>query len=238
MLFGLPALAALGCVVAGTVLKSPVQQRCEATGLKGCPDVVDGVLLYVQGDQAAATEKLRVGAAQNSPEDVRKFAQTLLEVSSVPGASQFAGPVTQCDRTAKARCIGLEIVPRPAERFLEGGGGQLCERAVISFAVSAEALEGQGEIGLRRDAQRATGSDDANTQVANLVVTETGTGPAKARPIQSEVARPSRVSDPNAPVIARSPTLPRGAPSNEVHEVRVQASDCDPGALKQPCLLR
>lgn len=94
----LVALGVLGCGAASVVLKPPVQQRCEATGLKGCSDVVDGVLLYVEGDEAAGTEKLRAGAAQNSPEDVRKFAQTLVEVSKLPGASQFAGPVTQVAR--------------------------------------------------------------------------------------------------------------------------------------------
>lgn len=77
------------------VVKAPVQERCVAAGLKGCPEVVDGVVLYVEGDEAKAVEKLRAGAAQNSPEDIRKFAQKLLEMSGVPGASQFAGPVTQ-----------------------------------------------------------------------------------------------------------------------------------------------
>jgi hypothetical protein len=95
MRFCLLALGALGCGAASMVIKPPVQQRCEAAGLKGCPEVVDGVMLYVEGDEAGATEKLRAGAAQNSPEDVRKFAQALVEVSGLPGASQFAGPVTQ-----------------------------------------------------------------------------------------------------------------------------------------------
>jgi hypothetical protein len=74
----------LACGVTGMVLKQPVAQRCEAAGLKGCPEVVDGVVAYVEGNETAATEKLRAGAAQNSPEDVKKFAQPLLGVSGVP----------------------------------------------------------------------------------------------------------------------------------------------------------
>ena len=88
-------VALSACATTTMVLKSPVQQRCEQAQLKGCPEVVDGVMLYVQGDEATAREKLRVGAAKNSPDDLRRFAQLLLDVSSLPAASQFAEPVTQ-----------------------------------------------------------------------------------------------------------------------------------------------
>jgi hypothetical protein len=42
-----------------------------------CPELVDGVLLYVDGDKAGAQEKIRRGAAQNAPEELRKFAKAL-----------------------------------------------------------------------------------------------------------------------------------------------------------------
>jgi hypothetical protein len=96
--------ALLGCIAlitgcthltANAVLKAPVTDKCTSTGLKGCPELVDGMLLYAQGDEVSGQRKLREGIAQNSPEDVKRYAKTLLELSGLPGAKEFAGPVVE-----------------------------------------------------------------------------------------------------------------------------------------------
>jgi hypothetical protein len=77
------------------VVKAPIQERCEQARLKGCPEVVDEIVLYIEGDEPAAMAKLKAGAKQNSPEDIRRFSEVLLRSSGIPGAAQFAGPITQ-----------------------------------------------------------------------------------------------------------------------------------------------
>jgi hypothetical protein len=47
-------LVLVGCGAATALIKAPVEQQCAGYGLKGCPDLVDGVLLYVDGDKIGA----------------------------------------------------------------------------------------------------------------------------------------------------------------------------------------
>ncbi len=65
------------------MLKAPVEQQCAGHGLKGCGDLVDGVMLYVDGDKPNAMHKLKEAAAKNSPEQLRPFANALKDV--LPG---------------------------------------------------------------------------------------------------------------------------------------------------------
>jgi hypothetical protein len=81
------------CSVAGSVVKAPVQERCEEIPLKGCSQMAEGVVLFVEGNQAAGREKLRAGAAQNAPEDVRTFAHAIVLISRIPAVGQYAAPI-------------------------------------------------------------------------------------------------------------------------------------------------
>lgn len=88
----------LGCGASGaSVLKSPVQDECESAGLTGCPQIADGVVLYADGKQAEGQDKLKSGAAANTPDDVRQFAKALAAVTSlpIPGIGQYVGPINQ-----------------------------------------------------------------------------------------------------------------------------------------------
>jgi len=76
-------LFACGCAAGSMMIKAPVQQQCAGYGLKGCGELVDGVILYVDGDKAGAVHKLKEAAAQNSPAQLRPFAQALKGI--VPG---------------------------------------------------------------------------------------------------------------------------------------------------------
>jgi hypothetical protein len=71
------------CAAGSMLVKGPVEQQCAGYGLRGCPDLVDGVILYVDGDKPGAVHKLKEAAAKNSPEQIRPFAKALKGV--LPG---------------------------------------------------------------------------------------------------------------------------------------------------------
>ena len=83
----LPLLSACGGVQ--IILKPPIEKQCGSAGLKGCPELTDGVLLYVQGDKPKGKEAILRGAAQNAPAKIRRFAQTLKELDKIPGTNAY-----------------------------------------------------------------------------------------------------------------------------------------------------
>jgi hypothetical protein len=80
-----------GCGSAQLVLKSPVEDQCGKAGLKGCPELTDGVLFYVDGDKVKGKDHLLKGAAQNAPAKVRQFAKALkqLPLDKIPGGNKY-----------------------------------------------------------------------------------------------------------------------------------------------------
>jgi hypothetical protein len=93
--FCTPLLAA-GCMdSADLLLKAPVNAGCAKVGLRGCDEMTEGVLLYVQGDKSNAETKLKEGAAENAPAQVRAFAGQLRLLKSVPGVEQYVGPLME-----------------------------------------------------------------------------------------------------------------------------------------------
>jgi hypothetical protein len=89
----LPILASCGSVQ--IILKPPIENRCGTTGLKGCPELTDGVLLYVQGDKVKGKEALLKAAAQNEPAKVKQFAQALKELDKIPGTGAYMKQVME-----------------------------------------------------------------------------------------------------------------------------------------------
>jgi len=85
-IFVLPILSACGGSIS-VVLKSPVESKCSSAGLKGCPELTDGVLLYVQGEEQKGKDKLIKGAAENAPGKVKEFAKQLKLLKQIPGVS-------------------------------------------------------------------------------------------------------------------------------------------------------
>jgi hypothetical protein len=79
-----------GCAAGSMLIKAPVEQQCAGYGLKGCPELVDGVLLYVDGDKPGAVHKLKEGAAKNSPEQIRPFATALKGVIRGEAGAEIA----------------------------------------------------------------------------------------------------------------------------------------------------
>jgi hypothetical protein len=74
---------AAGCAAGSMMVKGPVQQQCAGYGLQGCPELVDGVVLYLDGEKTAARLKLKQALAKNSPAQIRPFAKVLKD--TVPG---------------------------------------------------------------------------------------------------------------------------------------------------------
>jgi hypothetical protein len=91
-LLTLALLAGCGGSVS-VVLKSPVESKCSSAGLQGCPDLTQGVLVYVEGKHEEGKDLLVRGAAQNAPGKVKKFAKSIRELKQIPGASNYAKPL-------------------------------------------------------------------------------------------------------------------------------------------------
>lgn len=75
------------------MVKAPIQERCEQIPLKGCSEMSEGAVLVVEGKATEGKEKLRAGAVQNAPEDVRRFASAVVLVSKLPSVGQYAAPL-------------------------------------------------------------------------------------------------------------------------------------------------
>lgn len=93
--WGALLVAGVACSGASVVLKTPIANECAATGLRGCPEIADGMLLYVEGDKAQALRRLAAGAAQNSPVEVRRFAEAVAALEAVPGAAPYAATLKE-----------------------------------------------------------------------------------------------------------------------------------------------
>jgi hypothetical protein len=77
------ALFVFGCAMATAMIKAPVESKCAGYGLKGCDVLVDGVVMYIDGNKEGATLKLKQAAAKNSPAQIRPFAKAIKSI--VPG---------------------------------------------------------------------------------------------------------------------------------------------------------
>ncbi|MFT3767581.1 MAG: hypothetical protein QM820_19170 [Minicystis sp.] len=125
----------VGCGSAQLVLKSPVESKCNSAGLKGCPELTEGVLLYVEGKKDEGKEKITAGAAQNAPAKVKQFAQGLRELKKVPGVADHMKPIMEvADILAASK-----------------GGGGAKGRKGIGGAEAEEAAYGDDESTARRE---------------------------------------------------------------------------------------
>jgi hypothetical protein len=77
------------------IVKPPLQSQCQRLPIKGCGELVDGVLLYVQGDKDGALEKIKQAQAANGPEQLKPFAKALRDAASLPGAEGVAAPMNE-----------------------------------------------------------------------------------------------------------------------------------------------
>jgi hypothetical protein len=111
-----------------------------SVGLKGCPEVVDGVVAYINGEKRLGEQKLRSGAAQNSPEDVRAFAELLRDISSLPGASDYAQPIAEVAMMLVEAALASPSAPPPPVAVATGGTFQSQQTPSPPSAPSKEAM--------------------------------------------------------------------------------------------------
>jgi hypothetical protein len=117
-------VALTGCS-ASMVLKQPVVDQCSGAGLRGCDEITDGVLAYVDGDKAEGRRKLVSGAAQNNPEQVQQFARTLVALRDLPGMSDQMGPIGEVAAILSGDASMLASgEPATVASLGTGGGGE------------------------------------------------------------------------------------------------------------------
>lgn len=97
--------AATACGAAQAMANSQLARQRRATGLDGCPELADGAMAYVGGEKAEAEVKLKAAAAENSPEQVRKFAKAV-----EPIINALDGDTARSLREVMATLIGREAM--------------------------------------------------------------------------------------------------------------------------------
>jgi hypothetical protein len=114
------AVLVSGCASAGLILKRPIEKQCKTVKLQQCDDLVNGVLLYVEGDEDGARSALADVVRANQPEKLRKVAEGLQTISSIPGASSYMGPITKVS--------AFLAPPAPASKSKPGRKTQVASR--------------------------------------------------------------------------------------------------------------
>lgn len=116
------ALLSTGCGSASLLLKTPAESQCVEAGLKGCPQMAEGLVAYVEGDQARGQRLLSEGAAENAPDDLRKFADIVVLLGNIPGAKQYAGPVFAVAEVLRSKAAEAPSASAGSKRDGERGG--------------------------------------------------------------------------------------------------------------------
>jgi len=153
------SLLAADCMdSANLLLKPPVNAGCAKAGLRGCDAMTEGVLLYVQGDKSAAETKIKEGAAQNAPAQVRAFASQLRLLKSVPGIEQYVAPLME---------VADLLAPEHEREREHGQPVDLASKEHGSFGQDTrlnrdDPFQPQGEV--RRVAEVAIPAADTRTQ--------------------------------------------------------------------------
>lgn len=120
-------LAIAGCGAAQLAMKGPISNQCASTGLKGCPELTDGVMEYVGGDKGGAEKKLRAAAAANSPEQLRIFASALEPIGA--GVGGDAGAAL---KTVAAILLDAKAPDEPAAKATSKGVASSSSRSASS----------------------------------------------------------------------------------------------------------
>jgi hypothetical protein len=115
--------ALAGCASTRAVLERPVSGQCESSGLKECAAITEGVIMYAEGDQRLAYQKLHIAAGTNEPDDVIAFAGGLKTITREPFAArhilaleEIAEVLTREAREAAQRVDAKETERGPSKR--------------------------------------------------------------------------------------------------------------------------
>jgi hypothetical protein len=89
------ALASVACSGAQMVLRDPIENRCKDAGLRGCEDLADGILLYVEGQKPLGYDKVKQGVAVNmdEPAKIKTLVVGLKLLQQAPGVGPYVAQV-------------------------------------------------------------------------------------------------------------------------------------------------
>lgn len=186
------ACAASTALGGSALIKAPVEQQCTRHGLEACPDLVNGIVLYVEGDEPGAEQMLRRAASKNTPGDVKRFARAISTILPSETGQQIAAMLTgepdmqggSASRKAAARDEPSESLAAANEPLLAGKVTGRLERVQLSMAAQTDPLRLTTETVIPlRDADKALcklGDSNAvcvRLESGPLVVTDAMTPP-------------------------------------------------------------
>jgi hypothetical protein len=140
-----------GCATTRVALEKPVAGRCESSGLEDCTAITEGVIMYVEGDQRLAYQKLHIAAGANEPDDVIAFASALKTVNTEPGAARHALALEEI----------AEVLSREAKEAAQRLDAKEAERMAVNRK-KASLLNPSGEKTGDDDGPSADGSSARN----------------------------------------------------------------------------
>lgn len=141
-LAALATVVGCGGGVSASALRGPLEQRCAAAGLAGCPALAQGVVQYVEKNRSAASRSLQLAADVNDPEKLRAFvtaekvtaasdpSETSLEVTSALGVLQnLSGSPASITTTSAApvKDEATKTAVRSGTVLAAATGGQACK---------------------------------------------------------------------------------------------------------------
>ena len=131
---GLVSVAMLSGCGASALLQAPVEDQCKSTGLQGCRELTEGTLAFVEGDKKKGAEMLGKGAAQNSPKELKQFAEAISALGSIPGVSAYMQPVLEVAAILKGEkeLPGVEL---PAQRSASKPAGEAADGRFTSAKI-------------------------------------------------------------------------------------------------------
>ena len=185
-----------GCATTRATLEKPVANRCEINGLEECAAITDGVVMYAEGDQRLAYQKLHIAAAANEPDDVIAFAGALKTVTGEPGAARHIVALDEIAEvlTREAKEAAKHIEAKETERVASR------RKKATAPAKSSHEKRGEGEDGIATDtpagdraATEASGGragTDASGARAAVDATK-----GKAAPLSTASAAPLPISE-------------------------------------------
>lgn len=103
----LVALTACSALPVSAVIRAPVDSKCQSYGLKGCPELVDGAIAYVEGNKPVAIQKLESARALNTPAQLKQFASALRTIGE---ASESGQPLVEVAALLSGEGASAKIV--------------------------------------------------------------------------------------------------------------------------------
>lgn len=114
----LPIFVGCAGVSVQAVIKTPLDDKCGQAGLQGCPELGEGILLYIEGDEVKGKEMVLRAAGANTPANIKKFAKQLKQLNSIPGVGPYAKKVN-----AIAKLMYADAKARAKAAKASGGAG-------------------------------------------------------------------------------------------------------------------